>query len=157
MSKRGVSAQRAANLSRSEWMLRRLEDEGLRMTGQRELVVRAIADKTASFAPEALVDELRPQGIGRATVYRALELLERLGLLTRMHLDRHHGYTVCETGHHHHLVCSACNTVVSVDASGVEAEIQKLAERLQFRVDTHMLEFAGRCQDCLARPAAAGV
>jgi Fe2+ or Zn2+ uptake regulation protein len=38
-----------------------------------------------------------------------------------------------------------------VDATGVEAEIRKLADRLQFRVDTHMLEFAGRCQACLAK------
>jgi Fur family ferric uptake transcriptional regulator len=132
-------------------MLRRLDAEGLRMTGQREMVVRAIADKPGSIAPEALVDELRPHGIGRATVYRALELLERLGMLTRMHLDSCHGYTVCDEGHHHHLVCSSCNAVVPIDATGIETEIQKLADRLQFRVDTHTLEFAGRCPECLAR------
>jgi Fur family ferric uptake transcriptional regulator len=151
MSKRLAQTARAANLSRPEWMLRRLDAEGLRMTGQREMVVRAIADKPGSFAPEALVDELRPHGIGRATVYRALELLERLGMLTRMHLDSCHGYTVCDEGHHHHLVCSSCNAVVPIDATGIETEIQKLADRLQFRVDTHTLEFAGRCPECLAR------
>jgi Fur family ferric uptake transcriptional regulator len=151
MPKRLVQTARAANLSRPEWMLRRLDAEGLRMTGQREMVVRAIAAKPGSFAPEALVDELRPQGIGRATVYRALELLERLGMLTRMHLDSCHGYTVCDEGHHHHLVCSSCNAVVPIDATGIETEIQKLADRLQFRVDTHTLEFAGRCPECLAK------
>jgi Fe2+ or Zn2+ uptake regulation protein len=41
--------------------------------------------------------------------------------------------------------------VVPIDASSIESEIQKLAKRLQFRVDTHMLEFAGRCANCLAR------
>jgi Fe2+ or Zn2+ uptake regulation protein len=41
--------------------------------------------------------------------------------------------------------------VVPVDASVIESEIQKLAQRLQFRVDTHMLEFAGRCAACVAR------
>jgi Fur family ferric uptake transcriptional regulator len=151
MPKRLVQTARAANLSRPEWMLRRLDAEGLRMTGQRELVIRAIAAKPGSFAPEALVDELRPHGIGRATVYRALELLERLGMLTRMHLDSCHGYTVCDEGHHHHLVCSSCNAVVPIDATGIETEIQKLADRLQFRVDTHTLEFAGRCPECLAK------
>jgi Fur family ferric uptake transcriptional regulator len=151
MPKRASISARGANLSRTDWMLRRLEDEGLRMTGQRELVVRTIGDKAGSFTPEALVDELRPRGIGRATVYRALELLERLGMLTRVHLDTCHGYTVCDEGHHHHLVCSSCNAVVAVDASGIEAEIQRLAERLQFRVDTHTLEFAGRCAACLTK------
>ena len=80
MTKPAVSARRGGSLSRAEWMLRRLEEEDLRVTGRRELVVRAIADKPGSFTPEALVDELRPHGIGRATVYRALELVERLGI-----------------------------------------------------------------------------
>src|SRR3979409_363127 len=79
MVKRMSGAPRGGNLSRAQWMLRRLDEEGLRLTGPRELVVQAIADKPGSFTPEALVDELRPHGIGRATVYRALELLERLG------------------------------------------------------------------------------
>jgi Fur family ferric uptake transcriptional regulator len=141
---------RGANLSRADWMLRRLDDEGLRLTGRRQLVVRAIADKPGSFTPEALVDALRPNGIGRATVYRALEVLERIGVLTRVHLGSH-AFTVCDESHHHHLLCSSCNAVVAVDASAIESEIQNLAQREGFRIDTHMLEFAGRCAECLAR------
>src|ERR1700682_4873777 len=151
MLKRVAAAKHGANLSRAEWMLRRLEDSGVRLTGRRDLVVQAIADKAGSFTPEALVDELRPHGIGRATVYRALELLERLGILTRVHLGACHAFTVCDEGHHHHLLCSSCNAVVPVDASVIESEIQKLARRLQFRVDTHMLDFAGRRATCLAK------
>jgi Fur family ferric uptake transcriptional regulator len=132
-------------------MLRRLADKGLRMTGQRAAVVRTIAEKPGAFTAEALVDELRPRGIGRATVYRALDLLERLGMLTRMHLRGCHGYTVCDEGHHHHLVCNSCDTVVPVDATAIEAEIRSLANRLKFRVDTHTLEFAGRCESCLVQ------
>lgn len=146
---------RGANLSRAEWLLHRLEGEGLRHTEQRATVVQAIADRPGAFTAEGLVDELRPGGIGRATVYRTIEVLERLGLLTRMHLDNCHGYTVCEEGHHHHLVCVDCGSVVQVDASGVEAEIRKLAEDLRFRVDTHTLEFSGRCEACQARTAQA--
>src|SRR5919206_2365834 len=121
MTKLTAAPRRGGNLSRAEWMLRRLEEEDLRLTGRRELVVRAIADKPGSFTPEALVDELRPHGIGRATVYRALELLERLGILTRVHLGSCHAFTVCEDNHHHHLVCSSCNAVVPVDASVIES------------------------------------
>src|SRR3954447_23890012 len=148
MTKPAVTARRGGNLSRVEWMLRRLEEADLRLTGRRELVIRAIADKPGSFTPEALVDELRPHGIGRATVYRALEILERLGILTRVHLGSCHAFTVCEEDHHHHLVCSSCDAVFPVDARVIESEIQKLAKRLQFRVDTHMLEFAGQCGNC---------
>jgi len=151
VSKTTGGPRRGGNLSRAEWMLRRLDEEGVRQTGRRELVVNAIADKPGSFTPEALVDELRPHGIGRATVYRALEVLERMGVLNRVHLGTCHAFTVCDEGHHHHLLCSSCNAVVPIDASAVESEIKKLASRLRFQVDTHMLEFAGRCADCLAK------
>jgi Fur family ferric uptake transcriptional regulator len=151
MAKATSATRRGGNLSRAEWMLRRLDEEGVRLTGRRELVVNAIAEKPGSFTPEALVDQLRPHGIGRATVYRALEVLERMGVLNRVHLGACHAFTVCDEGHHHHLLCSSCNAVVPIDANAIEAEIQKLARRLQFQVDTHMLEFAGRCADCLAK------
>ncbi len=150
MRKAAGGARRIGNLSRAEWLLRRLDEEGVRLTGRRELVVNAIADKPGSFTPEALVDELRPHGIGRATVYRALDVLERLGVLTRVHLGACHAFTVCDEGHHHHLLCSTCKAVVPIDATVIESEIRKLAQRLRFQVDTHMLEFAGRCANCLA-------
>jgi Fur family ferric uptake transcriptional regulator len=141
------------NMSQADWILRRLSDKGLRMTGQRRTVVQAIAEKPGAFSAEALSFELHPQGIGRATVYRTLELLEQQGMVTRMHLDGCHGFTLCDEGHHHHLVCSACNTVTPVDASDVEKEIQRLAQGLKFRVDTHMLEFAGLCETCQKKKA----
>lgn len=118
------------------------------MTGQRRRVVEAIAAKPGAFNPEALYDELRPAGLGRATVYRALELLERRGMLARIHLDGCHGFTVCDEGHHHHLVCRSCGKVTAVDAADVEAAIQTLAQQSKFRVDTHTLEFAGLCETC---------
>lgn len=148
MSARTVGRSPQANLSRADWMLRRLAAAGHRMTGPRGVVVRGIAAQGGAFTAEQLAEELRPRGISRATVYRAVELLTRHGLLARMHLDGYHGYTVCDDSHHHHLLCSTCGRVAPVDASGIEAEIQKLAERLRFRVDTHTLEFSGICEMC---------
>lgn len=130
-------------------MLHRLADEGFRLTGQRARVVRELADRDGAFTAEGLLDELRPTGIGRATVYRTLDLLETRGMLTRMHMpEGRHGYTVCDEGHHHHLLCSGCSQVVPVDATGVESEIRRLAEGLRFRVETHTLEFVGLCESC---------
>jgi Fur family transcriptional regulator, ferric uptake regulator len=139
-----------ANRSRADWMMQRLGEEGLRLTGQRETVVQAVADKPGAFNPEALVDELRPGGIGRATVYRTLDLLERRGMLARIHLAGCHGFTVCDEGHHHHLVCNSCSKVVPIDATDIETNIRQLADRLKFRLDTHTLEFAGLCEACQA-------
>ena len=150
---------RGSNLSRADWLLRRLAEAGERMTGPREIVVRALVDQAGVINPEALSYDLHPQGVGRATVYRTLGLLERYGMLTRVHVEGCHGYTLCDEGHHHHLLCSGCNAVLPIDATGVEAEILRLAEGLKFRVDTHTLEFAGLCEACQRRrpkPARAG-
>jgi Fur family transcriptional regulator, ferric uptake regulator len=151
MSVARTKAARRSNLSRADWMLRRLAAAGERMTAPREIVIRALVAQPAVINPEALSYELHPDGVGRATVYRTLDLLERHGMLTRVHVDGCHGYTLCDEGHHHHLLCSACNTVLSVDATGVEAEILRLAEQLKFRVDTHTLEFTGLCEVCQTR------
>jgi Fe2+ or Zn2+ uptake regulation protein len=131
-------------------MLRQLAAAGHRLTGPRATVVQTIAGQQGAVTAEQLVAEMQPQGISRATVYRTLELLERRGLLARMHLDTFHGYAVCDDGHHHHLLCHQCGRVTMVDASGVEAEIQKLAQQLEFRMDTHTLEFSGVCRTCQA-------
>ena len=147
-------AARTSNLSRADWMLRRLQDAGERMTGPREVVMRALVAQSGVINPEALSYELHPEGVGRATVYRTLDLLERHGMLARVHLDGCHGYTLCDEGHHHHLLCSGCNTVVPIDATGVEAEILRLADELKFRVETHTLEFSGLCEACQSSAAA---
>jgi|SRR5947209_3763853 len=141
---------RTRNLSPADWMLRRLADSGERLTGPRETVVRTLVAQNGVINPEALSSELQPHGVGRATVYRTLDLLARHGMLTRVHVDGCHGYTLCDEGHHHHLLCGACNSVIPIDATGVEAEIRRLAEQLKFRVDTHTLEFAGLCEACQA-------
>jgi len=125
----------------------------VRPSRPRGTIAQALARRYGAFTAEELVDELQPRGVGRATVYRALELLERLGMLTRMHLDDRHAYTVCDAGYHHHMLCSGCGAVLPVDATGVEAEIQKLAAGLKFRLEAHTLEFVGRCEACQAREA----
>src|SRR5437588_7589502 len=94
------SAARGSNFSRADWMLRRLADSGERMTGPREVVVRALTAQPSVINPEALSYDLHPRGVGRATVYRTLDLLERHGMLTRVHVDGCHGYTLCDGGHH---------------------------------------------------------
>ncbi len=101
----------------------------------------------------ALLDKARFPRVKPCAEYvnpAALDVLERLGVLTRVHLGACHAFTVCDEGHHHHLLCSTCKAVVPIDATVIESEIRKLAQRLRFQVDTHMLEFAGRCANCLA-------
>jgi len=142
----------AANESgaRAAAILDRLAAAGVRITEQRAQVVRAIAERRTPLAPELLVEQLRSLGVGRATVYRTLERMERLGMLARVNVGTSRGYTVCDgdEGHHHHIICSVCRTVVPIDAISIELEIRRLAEQLHFEVETHTLEFERRCAAC---------
>ena len=95
-----------------------LRARGYRVTPQRQLVLAAVT-KLEHATPEEIWADVQQtaSGVNISTIYRALELLEQLGLVTHTHLG--HGapsYSVHE--HQHvHLVCHACGRVIEVPAT----------------------------------------
>jgi len=137
---------------RASAILDRLANEGRRMTGPRQAIVRYVAPRTDTFSAQDIVDQLHGRGmtVGRATVFRTLEMLAELGLLHRIHNDDGFRlYTVCaDDHHHHHLRCIVCGAVQALSAPGVEVEIDRLARQAGFEVVDHVLELVGRCREC---------
>lgn len=136
----------------SEDIIRHMAAAGFSITRSRRAVADAVAAQTCRFnaaAVEALAAEWAP-GVGRATVFRTLDLLERIGVLGRIHA--HSGcaeYVVCRRqGHHHHLVCSACGNVTEVPGCGLGAMLEDAVEQFGFRVDGHLVEIYGQCPSC---------
>jgi Fur family ferric uptake transcriptional regulator len=137
---------------RTGLILRRLEEQGYRLTATRTAIAEAIAGRAGQFTARDLVEALEPRGIGRATVFRALDLLVQMGLLERLHGDLScHSYTYCAPEHHHHLVCTSCGEITSVTAGPVERELRNLARQANFRPETHHIEIYGQCQACQVR------
>jgi Fe2+ or Zn2+ uptake regulation protein len=135
--------------SRATSIMQRLADLGYRLTSKRAAIAEAIAARPTQFTARELVDELKPHRIGRATVFRALDLLVQVGLLERLHGDLScHSYTYCAPEHHHHLVCTACGQVTSIVAGTVERELRNVARRAKFRPDRHHVEIFGLCHAC---------
>ena len=135
--------------ARTTTIMQRLAEHGYRLTSTRAAIAEAIAARPAQFTARELVEELEPRGIGRATVFRALDLLVQIGLLERLHGDLScHSYTYCAPEHHHHLVCTNCGQVTSVVAGTVEREIRNLARQANFRPQNHHVEIYGQCQTC---------
>ena len=146
----GVATVQPAE-ERANSIMQRLAENGYRLTSTRAAIANAIAARPAQFTARELVDELEPHGIGRATVFRALDLLVQIGLLERLHGEVScHSYTYCAPEHHHHLVCTGCGSVTSVVAGTVEREIRNLARQANFRPQTHHVEIYGQCQSCFA-------
>lgn len=134
-------------------VLSTLEASGHRLTRPRTLVADLMGGRRGTFTAADLLDDAgrRRLRVGRATVFRALELFTELGLLERIDLPSgDHAYVACEPIHHHHVVCSSCGRQTEVDDAGVQAIVGEMARRTGYRIDRHRLELYGTCPSCQA-------
>ncbi|MBI3960006.1 MAG: transcriptional repressor [Chloroflexi bacterium] len=135
----------------------RLRAAGYRLTPARLAVLAVVETSHAHLTPALVLDEAKthaPQ-IGRATVYRTLELLTELGVLRPIYLGDGGVYFIRAEGGHHHLVCTGCGQMVEFDECMAEEMIHDLQERFGFQIDSHLLEFHGRCPACAVYPVGA--
>jgi Fur family ferric uptake transcriptional regulator len=127
-----------------------LREKGYRLTPQRELVLGAVST-LGHATPEEILTEIRKtaSGINVSTVYRTLELLEELELVTHTHLG-HGAPTYHPAGHsnHLHLVCRDCEQVAEVPIAAAEQFAAKLADDYGFDLDIKHFAIFGRCGNC---------
>ena len=138
-------------------LLQALDAAGLRKTDARRTVARLIADRDGPFtAADLLADAHRRRlGIGRATVFRALDAFSELNVVERLDLPNgDHAYVGCEPAHHHHVVCERCGRTTEIDDGGIRDIVRAIERRTGYRVDSHRLELFGRCPACTVGPEA---
>lgn len=126
---------------------------GYRTTAARRAVVDLITGRDGHFTAADLVDDARERGlrIGRATIFRTLDVLAELRAVERIDLPSgEHAYVACDPVHHHHVVCSVCGRSRDIDDAGLRSVVREIARRTGYRIDDHRLELFGRCPDCLA-------
>ena len=153
-----LDLSRVEPAARAGAILDHVAAQGHRMTGPRKVLVERVAPRRDTFTAQEVVDQLHELGlpIGRATVFRTLDLLAELQVLHRLHSEGGaHTFTVCaEPTHHHHLRCIRCGLVQTLEAPGIEHEIEVLGASAGFEVLEHVLELVGVCASC--RKAALG-
>jgi len=135
-----------------------LDRAGYRLTEPRRSLASLIASRDGHFTAGDLLREARAGrlGVGRATVFRTLEVLEELGVVERLDLPSgEHAYVVCQRAHHHHVVCSLCGRASEINDAGLRVVVREIARRTGYRVDEHRLELFGLCPACLASQARA--
>jgi Fur family ferric uptake transcriptional regulator len=130
-----------------------LRARGYRLTPQRQLVLEAVTE-LGHATPEEICTAVRrtAHGVNISTVYRTLELLEELGLVTHTHLD--HGpptYHAATDDEHVHLVCRVCGTVTEAAPGLVDGVVRELAETVGFTADVGHMAIFGICQECAAQ------
>jgi Fur family transcriptional regulator, ferric uptake regulator len=142
-----------AGTSWAEHALETLQAAGHRRGGARTAVVEALAGHDCAVTALDLDDELRRRRppVGRASVYRALEQLEQLGLVQRIEVCRGTaGYERVDPAghHHHHAICRDCGRMVPFEDRSLEQAISRLSKDIDFDVSEHDVVLRGTCERC---------
>ena len=130
----------------------KLRRESCKLTGPRRAILRVLEREGHPLTTKEIFQRLSAGQCDLATVYRSVQLLERLGLVKRFLLGAGAARFALMSGgddmHRHHLVCTECARMVEVGECIVRELEQRVAARCQFKSVTHRLEFFGVCPAC---------
>lgn len=126
----------------------------MRASAPRRAVLELIGRQDCVLSAQEIAEGLRSQGrgVGVATVYRTLDLLNELKLVQRLDVgggsSRYEPAMPGGAHHHHHLVCDSCGRVTPFEDAGLERAIERLSQRLEHRVGGHDVVLRGSCPRC---------
>lgn len=128
-----------------------LKERGYKITRQRKAVLEALTEANGHLSPQEVHERVQREQppVGLATVYRTIEVLKKLGVVCELSTPKSGcTYTIGATGHHHHLICSDCGTVVDFTTDSLKDLEQRLVLESGFAIESHVLEFTGLCPGC---------
>ena len=127
-----------------------LRDKGFRMTPQRRAIVAEIMATSGHINPTSVARQVqeRVPGVNASTVYRTLDLLEDLGVLSHAHLESGPEYHRRQDSRHVHLSCSNCGLQESLSMAEAEQLERLLGQHHGFRPDLTHFAISGLCAGC---------
>ena len=137
-------------------LLQELTFRGVRITGQRRILVETIqaADRHLDAATLLAMARKRDRQINRATVYRTIDLLKKMRLIDEldlMHLNgEKHFYEAKTNVDHMHLACFECGRIEEFTSPLFERLKAEISRQKGFRIRVTRLEVGGRCSKCCA-------
>lgn len=130
----------------------RLRDAGYKLTNARMTVLRVLEAGEGHLTSADVIDRVAEldDSIGRASVFRTLDLLTRLTIIRPTYIDSSTTptYVLMPEGHHHHIICTNCHRVIEFEECGLADLTDALQERYDIQLVGHLLEFYGVCQAC---------
>ena len=138
----------------------RLRARGLRWTPQRRVLVAVLSRTDGHVTGSELVERCRELDPGTipSTVYRTLDVLEELGVLSHSHgADGREEFHVLPESEHGHLICQRCGAQweLAADDPAVVASVDAFAGQRGFVVNVSHLTMIGRCAACQSSTDAA--
>ncbi len=133
----------------------KLQDTGFKITPQRRAIIEVLLKNDSKHLSSEeiydLVKDICPE-IGIATVYRSMQVLDEVGVISKLNLDdgciRYEINLNENSHHHHHLICKKCSRIIEVEEDLLE-EIESSIEKMYgFKVLDHDVKFYGLCKNC---------
>ena len=138
---------------------RYLKDQGLPVTHQRMAIADVVLSSPEHLSVEEIEDRLRERGgrIGKATIYRTLDLLVRSRLVVEHDFGegfKRYEYRLSREPVHEHLICLECGKVIEFQSWEVLEVEARITAQHGFRPSRHRLEIYGLCRECVEAGAA---
>ncbi len=121
-----------------------------RNTHQRQIILDILRQEHVHPTADQLYEEVKKAvpAISKGTVYRNLKILEEMGLINVLKLERNRHQYEYRRVNHSHFHCESCGAIFDIDVR-FDAELDSNFISLTgFQVSHHNLEFHGLCQDC---------
>lgn len=148
---------------RDMWWHGKFRGCGYRLTVGRKAVLGVMSGSEGHLSAEDIYLHIRSKypNVGLTTVYRTLDVLSTLGMVSKLDFgDGRARYELAQgpkgERHHHHLVCTCCNKVIDY-TDYIEEEVQLLKEtekglenKYKFKITNHMIQFYGLCEKCVS-------
>lgn len=136
--------------------LQRLRDAGYKLTQARTTVLRVLEASGGHVTSAELLDQVNTadSSIGRASVFRALDLFTRLAIVRPTFVEGSATpiYVLMPGGHHHHIICTGCSRVIEFEDCRLDELNRELEVRYDIHLTGHLLEFYGLCAQCRDKP-----
>jgi len=146
-----ISHQEHGHTHNISGIIDRLKEKGYRMTPQRQMILSAIASSHDHISAEEIYAQAAAKypDVNISTVYRTLELLKKLDMVYEIDLGEGRiRYHAEESGHHHHLVCQECGTVIDIDEATLSSLRDILMRDYHFQAELRHVGVFGTCEDC---------
>lgn len=128
-----------------------LKKQGYKNTKSRKAIIEVLENAHEPLTAEEIFLQLKEKGAAAnlSTVYRTLELMDGRGLVAKtMISDGKAHFELLGGSHRHHLVCTQCKKMVSIDSCPIEKLEQDVSVQTKFNITGHRLELYGICPDC---------
>lgn len=130
----------------------RLREAGYKLTNARLTIIDVLETGGGHMTSADVVEAVAQADdrIGRASVFRTLDLLTRLAIIRPTYIEAGSGpvYVLMPQGHHHHIICTTCNRVIEFDNCGLDDLTRRLEAEYGMTLTGHLLEFYGECRTC---------